>query len=814
MSINFYLNSRQLSVLLIGFLFLVSSVCYGVDEEPEDVLSIKSEAGSRIWQVTDPLFEELLSEDPVDLPGEVGILWTHPFKAQKMRTTAIQYGLEYSLDETGEHFKQLNLHPVQEAVNVGGILAEKPYPQAGSLAKLNWYRAKGPGMPAVNAGGQSFLLAPANQKAYLEQTEAFLKENGDKIWGVYAGDEVILKQRKALFAIFNGQQSQHPYIEEIDEDVKQRYGLGKYGLPRGKSDEEPYKWIAMNRWLDDEWCSLLKDLREVVDRVAPEVILVSDDPVAGFKGYDFSLRGKYCDILTHQICPARNPLRQEFAFFTKLLVDMSGKTVFPCAHIENYVISMSPAETVETLSQIFRVGGTGLHYYPADVKGVRRRSQDTGYCRIGAPARWAAAADILRTAQEMPAVKTPESTGTMILMERSSYDALPITKVSNHAEYSACFDFLGSHIGSWFKFVHGGQLERDEVHMSDYKIVYLPMGKFFQTELADRMMEYVKGGGTVVCGDPEVFTYAADKDYLPPEAASVLGWSVQEKTSLHKKLIVQQNAFSSCMPTGSEFEIHDGVSAWETDLDPEWETLIAFEDGSPAIARREFGDGQWIQFTFQPFTPRLLKSEQLQALFKSIQENVNEPTDMDIWRFQFPIPDNLPEPPSGRCLTGNAVFWQQNEPVSVGGNGIEGKTVWTVSPNGVDQQEVPFTENKLCDRRQAVQAPNTRSYEVSRQRWAYQWNAGEPFELQVLFAEKQDVKNVSLWYSGTLPECEIKPIGDAQECSIPVASDAAGEDVLKLEVPCEWDKVEGVTIQFSARTEPMTLCEIEVWGDM
>ncbi|HNT37164.1 MAG TPA: tetrahydrofolate dehydrogenase/cyclohydrolase catalytic domain-containing protein, partial [bacterium] len=250
------------------------------DEEPEDVLTQTKVSGQRTWRVPSPLFQELLSENAPQLPGEAGFLWTHPFMADRMRSIGVQFGVEYSLDETGQLMADLNFHPIQESVNMGKVFAEKRYPQAKPLVKLNWYRARGEGMPTVSSDGQTMLFAPKNRQKYLEETEELLKQYGNDIWGVFAGDEMVLKQRKAIFAILESGVEKHPYIKDIEADIRQRFGLGTYGIPSGQDDPEPYKWLAMSLWLDEQVCLLVADLRKIIDRVAPHVVLVGDDPAS------------------------------------------------------------------------------------------------------------------------------------------------------------------------------------------------------------------------------------------------------------------------------------------------------------------------------------------------------------------------------------------------------------------------------------------------------------------------------------------------------------------------------------------------------
>jgi len=771
----------------------------------------------RIWRTENPLFDELLSDQPRRLPGEAGFFWTHPLQADSIRPMAIQYGVEYSLSETGEAFRRINLHPAQDYTMVERLAAGEIgeiYPQAKALCRLNWYRARGEGMPAVNEAGQTFLFAPKNREAYLRDAERTLRECGDRIWGVYTADELLLKQRKAILSLFEHKPDDHPYLGDVDAAVREQFGLRKYGLPVNSEDPEPYRWLAMNRWLDAEACLLMKDLREIVDRVAPHVKIVSDDPVSGFHPYDFALRGTYCDVLTHQIYPNLRQDRQEFTFFSKLLADLSGKSVWPCAHLENYGVSYSAEEVVEVLSQVFRGGGEGLHYYPLDVRGNRRGTWDTRYCRIGAPDRWNALYATLERIEELPRLKEPQGSRAAILIEPSSHFALLPPDVSEHFEYAACAHLVGPHARSWYRFVHGGQLKRDEVNLSDFRIVYLPMAKFFESDAALEVIQFVRNGGTLICSDPEVFTYAADRDYEPPEEGRELGW-VAVDSAEQKEFRIIDNALFRAFRVGDVIRLSPPVKAVKAVLGDGWGVAAEFPDGSPAIAVKRVGEGDWVQFAFQPFQASALSNPGLIKMFRSFQETAGEPVDVDMWRFRFPIPEPLDDETLGACLTGNAIRWRQNVPQPVGGDGVDGIISWSVPPEGVVPGNVSLSSSRLCDRHQAVHAKNVRDLAKARRAWAYTWPAPEALDLEIALAEERELREVRLWFSGALPPLEIATFDGAGTRSAQAAhaGRGAGDDVLLASIPLDGAKAQSIQVRFSARPpgESLILAEMEVW---
>ncbi|HNT34293.1 MAG TPA: hypothetical protein PKH07_04770, partial [bacterium] len=650
---------------------------------------------------------------------------------------------------------------------------------------------------------------------YLQQAEEVLRTYSDEIWGVFTGDEITHYQTYGLIKAVSEQSSLHPYAQAIDRDVRDRFGLGQYGVPRSVEDQEPYRWMAVEKWIDDQVCLLTKDLRKVVDRVAPQMLLVSDDPEAGFHGHDYARRGKWCDIVTHQTYPSRSPMRQEVGFITKMLFDLSGKSVWPCVHAENYGASYSPEETAEVYSQVFRCGGDGIHYYPDDVQGTRRNILDTHYCRIGAPDRWATMQAIFERVRDLPRLKLPRKTRTAIFIEPSTYQATLPTKRGQHLEYEMCFSFLGPNARSWFQFVHAGQVARNEVKLSQHRTVFLPMAKFFDPEMAQSLIEFCKKGGTVICGDPEVFRYSTQQAYQPVPALNELGWKCSDKTSPVDCIRILRNDLWRNIPNGTTISFPNPLQAFVIEPRDSFETLAHFDTGTPAIVCRKLGKGNWVQFAFQPFTYECLCNETMRTLFRSILERQGEKTGLDIWRFTFPVAES-PKPPKGQCLTGNACVWEMNVPRNVGGSGIPITVRWTTPPQGVNEKTVSSDACRLFDRRKALTAQNDRQISSALENWTYIWETQNSFNVELELNATHTLDRLQVWFSGALPKADVLIHTKGDVWSRLGAFDAmdVGEDVAMITVSLENAEADCVRIVFapSSDSNRFSLCELEVWA--
>lgn len=772
-----------------------------------------------VWETADPLFEPLLSSEPRRIPHHTGMFWTHPLGMDAIRSSAVQYALAYSRNETGNVFKQVDFHPIQSEDTLSSTLNAsvnmERYPQAGGMCLANAAFARGEGMPAAGEGGRTILLTEKNRAAYLKGVEEILAKHGNQFFGLFFGDEVVESQREMIVSVFSKNADKHPYIQDIDKQVKASFGLGLYGIPKSEDDPEPYRWIALERWMDDRVCALLGDVRALVDRLAPKVVLVSDDPIAGFQAYDFSRRGKICDVITHQTYPAKSANRQEVGFITKVIADLSGKSVWPCVHAENYGACYTPAETAEVYSQAFRCGAEGIHYYPDDVMGTRRNLLDTHYCGLGAPDRWATMLSIYQKVHELPRLRLPANTATAVLIEPSTFQALVPDERLKHQEYECCFTFLGPAARSWFRFVHASQFERGDLKPADFKVIYLPMGTFAAPAAAESLVEFARSGGVVVSADPTVFRYSTAAAYEPLAARAELGWQCDEASTPQHALRITDNALFPALAKGQVIGLGAGVTGMKPKVAGPWSTLAEFEDGSPAILSREIGKGRWIQFAWQPFTVGLIGNEQLRALFKSLQEKCGEATGLDIWRFTFPTAP-VPPAPTGRCLTGNAVLWTQNVPQPIGGDGLNGQVRWSMRPEETTSSVQEFTQTKLCDRRKATRAENDRTLYEARRKWTCVWTDRGAFDLDVVLPQAGKLQALKLWHCGQLPATTISVRKDAGEWSLVGSMPAkqAGEDVVLSELPLKEASAKEVRLHFAERAagDPMVLSELELWA--
>ena len=218
----------------------------------------------------------------------------------------------------------------------------------------------------------------------------------------------------------------------------------QFGIPAGilERDPDPYKWIAYRRFCHAKLRERNRRIHDIVRKYAPGMPIVSTDE-GGVYSYEQSAQAELFDIFTQQSGP-RGRWRAQVGCVTKVLADLTGKEVWPCVHIENYMLNTTPEETVEEISQVFRNGGTGLHLFLSDIQGSRKWVLDTKVTAVGSPRRWHTLLNIVDLLKTMPVPKYPDYDRTAILFNDDTLAAQPYDAKRPYGEQTeSCYTMLG-----------------------------------------------------------------------------------------------------------------------------------------------------------------------------------------------------------------------------------------------------------------------------------------------------------------------------------------------------------------------------------
>lgn len=222
----------------------------------------------------------------------------------------------------------------------------------------------------------------------------------------------------------------------------------------------------------------------------------------------------------------------------------------------------------------------------------------------------------------------------------------------------------------------------------------------------------------------------------------------------------------------------------------------------------------------------------MESIFRTIHEKLGIKLDHDIWRFQFPksLINPLPKP-TGWCLTGNYVFWQQSQAKLINNQDTGGDYQYSLGPDDIPDVTtngpIPFTRGKLTDRPVAIRspsaisayrAPSAVSGGLSKlEDWIVRFAADNPFEITFDLKKNYPVNKAVIYFSGELPILSLQGSNDGKKwktLGTTKSADEVGADVKATCLTCEKNgDFRHIKLCFGARSpgQKLTLAEIEIW---
>ena len=374
----------------------------------------------RVWQVDNPLFEELLTDEPTAQASRGCMIYVHGLGT-------VAFGLQYGVAVTSEDYyarlKRFRLHP---GLGSPHIRARLPVLRRYGVTPIynpgrHWLNAGKDGVPKDGRRGNPYIFDPRTTASIIRGTRADLKAFGEQLFGYQLEDEGIFfaAEQTMYFWKTHGGTGAYPLIDACEKEVREKFGFGKYGIPRDMKEDAPYKSIAFGRWVIHKALARAREIRSVIKAKHPDLVYISYDGQGAVSPWQFSLWGDVFDVIQKQILdyyPKRDMCR--VGMQTKMVVDLSGAEFWPILHQHNGkedgVPGYSTGELIELMSQVLRNGGTGLSVYMPD---YRRAYPETvmprKFCyyseEFGAPSRWNVVAQTARIMSEMPRLRFPEA---------------------------------------------------------------------------------------------------------------------------------------------------------------------------------------------------------------------------------------------------------------------------------------------------------------------------------------------------------------------------------------------------------------------
>jgi len=818
----------------------------------------------RVFRLKDPLFEPLLDASAKKDPRLNGsILWQQPIYLTyyaNIYYTSLKYANEYSLEGVHRSVKDSGFHFMlgpsrSDMTNIptvsGGewdCFAEiaagarsngwstpvlyAPYgvigkSESGALG-LNW------------KGGFGFTFDPINARAFMDATGEIAKKYRNEMWAVCAGDEQCMQNYLKLIEELkedakNDKAGPDSPYRKINREVKEKYGFGKYGIPFNLDTNDPaypFSHCAYVRWLQDKLRPVNKALGERVKSMAPGMPVMSEDCMGGLEE-DISSFGEYAQIATLQLCHPFSNQKQNWACRTKIVKDISGLDyITPCPHeaIDGYEDgACDPEEIIELYSQLLRGGATGIHAWPAAMGGGAQLIPDAKSVLVGYPAAWKLLMAVGKQMKDLPPLKFPRLDSVIHLSETSSQQCRDTRYPWNAlVRYENLFTHIGVVARGWFKFTSDSRVKSGKDKLDDYKVVYLPDVKYAEPELIEKLTDYCRNGGTLVCLDPDAFEYGLSGDSLTSYREKLFGVKINGQTAA-ARMDVQLGGLKTNLPV-----MDVNVANLEIQ-DKDTEIVGRFDNGKPAIVRKKIGKGHALFFAYLPVNDATVQNEEYRSFWTALHKELGCSTGHEIWRFKLPMPDVgeiNPIIPTNRCLTGNYGYWHKYV-LCAGGPmvnlPVEG--IYAIRFGADPRGPAVVGEGKLTDRLKGVKHARTLGACGSKDRlataaevaeWIEIFKGKKPVEVVFSFTKACLAENVNLWFSGELNGIEVyagkdgknwEKVGDFGEAI------KTGEfEVRKLALALNPQKepVKHLKLVFKERKSDdgiLKLAEVEIWGD-
>lgn len=781
------------------------------------------------WVTKKPLYEELMGSQPLLPPGRsagtmslYGLMSGH--RRKPSTAFALQHGLKYHYAELAQMFRELNISPaiwvekehdafttrMQQQHNLKTSI--NPQPQYGG------YQFRGPliGVPNTH-GSKHYLIAdPRVQDAIVKHVEQQTRQYGDRLDSIVLGHETHYIFFETYDALRLAYLEQEPDLwRQFEDEARKRYGFDQHTLPETAANATPFERIVLHRWILDAYNDCMRRCAEVIRGLYPDMVIASDIEVNGIFPMTYENTPGVYDYVTQQLLYGGGYFRQDVAFGTKLMGDVSGIPVMPGPHIEHYFLSLNEHEVNEVLSSAFRVGAAALKLWLCDWFG---KTMTDIY---GAPRRFHEIKNCIRHVSTMRRLRFPEPDTAVLFSNFTRFGRFTWREGGSGTEYESLFTVLGPRARSWFRFLSDQTLP-DARTLNAYKVIYVPDARYQDQAVVDTLLAYVRQGGTLVLESPDAFRFNLDGAERRDFCQELTGLRLEAtRPNPGAFAIVADPGFPglSGLNTATPSFLKDIPTAAITG--PRAKALAVYPDGGPAIVLNRLGEGRVLTFTVNPFTQDLYGNATWWSFFRTLQQDLGCAVDHDLWRFRFPMapePAPAPWPADLVCLTGNAYAWEYDA-IQEGPNlRLPFKTEYSTAPD-----LIPDAGDNLFNRGTSLQqkpvAASQKQPYAGLEPYAVAWRNQEPISVTLTFANEVTVSHLKLWAHGGIPDLELAALDqngawttlDRHEtANTPIGELDVREIILKCPAPV---KTTACALRFAARNQDLYLAEIELWGE-
>ena len=764
--------------------------------------AIAAEKKQQAMSIRNPLFKELLGDEFPPRRDWCGIQWVFGAgNAGNMQGFALQNGMVFSNKDFCKEYASTGMAIYVNAVMIDWaktkLYGEEFNTPIAAMPRVLEKNMKYPGSHGV-------IVVPSVRRLWLEDVKTIASSKGVK--AITFGDEVSECIESNLISDFR-KFPDNPEILALDAKIRQKYGQGKYGIPKDENERNPLAWIAYRRALNDELVSLYHEASRLAKSINPDIVVISDDP-AGHQNslYAFADWKGAVDIVTHQLYPRHNPNVDSFGFLTKYISTLTeAREIWPCPHVEEYATSFEPQDVLYKLSSAMRNGATGFHYYLNDTVGGRSGKKYLIHEYFGAPDRYAVEIAAQKLAASMPRIRFPKEHDAAVFTSIDSLRAIPgLMLRRSPGKDMYLHGFLGYGAGVNYRFINEACLD----NLNSYRFIATNENTYVSQEAFNALAQYVQDGGTLLILGQEPFKFTPEGGDLLAKSEPFIGV---------KFIGASQNAMSFKYE-GINVPV-TAIRCSKLELLPGSTAVARFANGDPAIVECRHNNGRVLTLAANPCMAKLAGNKEWNEFFLKFSKVCGARTQCDFWRFQ--LPDSLlpkQEAVAEKCLTNNFVKWEHFDPTTPNQSDVTGSYSFSPEPNmsrDVATGEIPFTKGKLTDRPRAVIGPSASLGKSRWSDWAVAWSKVEqPVCISSRWSAARSIKSVKLFVSGIWRNASIEIGGEKFDypCGKDFNDDSLSVRLVEMALP---HSVNASELKITLESNPgvFLISEMEIWSE-
>jgi|GEM_PF-1374900 len=380
----------------------------------------------------------------------------------------------------------------------------------------------------------------------------------------------------------------------VNKEFKEKYGFSLPLMLKPQTPIEKAHRIIFWNWVREKFTSVMK-LRSNIFRkeISGKGILASN--VHFDTQVDFPLYGAAFDYpgfaIRPQMCDNKLDWQYLVGYGTRLTADLCKKLPMISVRTNLAAAGSRIVPTPKTIeywySQAIQNGCIGFYLWEQDFPSYKGAYSGPD---IGNPDSSSLPSERWNTDLEMSKklsttkIFTPPKSETAILV---SLNACALGNYGWKKVFSSYIELSKAHI--WCNFISDQAIKEGIDSLSEYKVVYIPFMNFEDKYVVGKILEFVKEGGIVISGDPDIFSYDLKGNNIESFRKELFGISSIKKIKSHSTAVFNKNYKEIILESysNSEFELISDNSN---------NVIAKYSNGNTAVTLKDYGRGKAIFF--------------------------------------------------------------------------------------------------------------------------------------------------------------------------------------------------------------------------